>query len=180
MKPTPEKKKTKHTIRAKIFTAFLLVIVITLALLWLAQVVLFDLVYSNVRINEVKTTARHVKLYLDDATFFRILADATGKTDMCAEIIAEDGSTLYDAENTATCLIHALTVSEKQELVRMAKNGALYSVSFNPVTEEYDVDSLSGSILTGATNIVYVEQLEHNGSVFYLVLDAAVAPDEDK
>ena len=176
MKPTPEKQKTKRTIRTKIFTAFLLIIVITLALLWLAQVVLFDLVYSNVRINEVKATAHHVKLYLDDATFFRSLGDASAKTDMCAEVIDQDGSALYDAENTGSCLLHSLTVSERRELIEMAEDGALYSVSYNPVTEEYEVDSLSGSILTGATNIMYVEAISHNGTTLYLVLDATVAP----
>ncbi len=175
MKPTADPKGAKLTIRGKIFSAFLLVIVITLALLWLAQVVLFDMVYSNVRIDEVKTTARHVKLSLNKDDFYRTLSFAAGKNDMCAEILSSDGSVVYDAENTTTCLIHSLTLSERKELIAISSE-TLFTVSYNTVSDEYEVESLTGGLLTGASNIVYIEPVSHNGDTVYLLLDAAVSP----
>lgn len=175
MKPTADQPKTKRTIRQKIFLGFLIVVAITLALLWLAQVVLFDLVYSNVRTNEVKTTARHVKLYLNEANFYKMLADAAATNDMCAEVISSDGSIAYDAENTGLCLLHSLTQSQRQELIAMVDSAALLSLTYDPITEEYEVNSLNG-VLIGGSNILYIEKVTHNGETLYLLLDAAVSP----
>lgn len=176
MTATPEKHKTRRTIRAKIFGGFLLVVVITLTLLWLLQIVLFDLIYASVRLNEVEATARHVKLYRNETSFHKNLAETANKTDSCASLLASDGSVVYDAENTTSCLIHTLSVSERQALIADAGEKALYGVSYEPVSEEYTFTSVSGGILKGASNIIYVEELEHNGAVYYLVLDATVSP----
>ncbi|MBQ7365209.1 MAG: two-component sensor histidine kinase [Clostridia bacterium] len=176
MKPTDNIRKPKHTIRTKIFSALAIVIVIALALLWLAQVVLFDIVYSNVRISEVEATARHIKLFANKSTFFRTISDAAAKNDICADIISEDGSVVYEAENTATCLIHTMTASERREFIALADENTLFSVNYNTVTEEYAVDTITGSLLVSASNILYMETVEHNGEVYYLILDASVAP----
>ena len=150
-------------------------IVLTLALLWLSQVVLFDFVYSNVRTGEVETTARHVKLSLNDASFYKTLADASGKNDICAEVVSPDGSVVFDAENSGSCLVHSLTQSERLELIGMVSDSALFSITYDPITEEYHVESL-GTLVMGGSNILYVEKISHNGDTVYLVLDATVAP----
>lgn len=153
-----------------------MVVVITLALLWLLQIVLFDVIYSNVRLNEVKATARHATLFLNEATFHKTLADTAKKTDSCAALFTEDGSVAYEAENTASCLVHSLTQSERQDLVAATEEKAFYGVSYDPISEEYAFSSLSSGIVTGASNIIYVEKIVHNGESYYLVLDATVSP----
>lgn len=151
-------------------------VVIVLALLWLLQIVLFDVIYSNVRLNEVKATARHATLYLNEATFHKTLGDTANKTDSCASLLHEDGTVAYAAENTATCLIHALVLSERQSLIAASDEIGLFGVTYDPVTEEYTFTSISGGIVKGASNIIYTQKVTHNGESYYLVLDATVSP----
>ena len=177
MKPTTDKvKKTKPTIRTKIFSALTAVIVMALALLWLCQVVLFDTVYSNVRISEIKATARHIKLFTDSNSFFVILGDTAAKNDICAEIVNTDGSVAYSAENTSTCLLHSLSVTERRELLALASEGTLFRVTHDAASDSYELESISGSLILGASNIFYIEAITHGAKTYYLILDAAVSP----
>lgn len=172
----PEFSKTPHSIRQKIFRAFLLVVVITLALLWLLQIVLFDIIYQNARVSEVEATARHIKLYLNDATFYKMLGETASKTDSCASLYKSGGSAVYEAQNTTSCLIHALSITDRQSLIEASGESALYAVSYDPVSEEYAFAEISGKLFKGVSNIIYIEKVSHNGDECYLVLDAAVSP----
>jgi len=134
------------------------------------------MIYSNVRLNEVKATARHATLYLNKATFHKTLADTAKKTDSCATLLTEDGNVAYEVETTASCLIHSLILNERQELIAATEEKALYGVSYDPISEEYTFASVSSGILKGASNIIYVEKVIHNGESYYLVLDATVSP----
>ena len=122
MKATDKKENKKISIRAKIFLAFLCIIGIAIALLWLCQVVLFDVVYNNVRIGEIETTARYVLRHTDKADFYSQLDFAVAKNNLCAVILSPDGEVTLSCENSNACLLHSLTLSERRELIEIAKD----------------------------------------------------------
>ena len=184
MKPTAKetanhKKSEKEslTIRGKIFLGFLLVIVVALVLLFLCQVVLFDLIYSNTRINEIRATARHVLLYADDPSFYSELASATARNSLCATVLNGDGSVAYEAESTHTCLIHSFSSIERQDLAEAAAESGenLFCISYDPVTESYDAKAVT-TYAPISSNAVLIEEFTHNGETMTLLLDGAISP----
>ncbi|MBR2986880.1 MAG: HAMP domain-containing histidine kinase [Clostridia bacterium] len=176
MKQEDNRTRPKRSIRTKLFSALTVMIVITLALLWLMQVVLFDIIYTNVRVSEIEATARHIRLFSDQPNFFRTVSESTSQNDICADVIRADGSIAYEVENTSTCLLHSLTVSERSELVAYAGETSLFKVNYDTVTDSYSLEAFSGSVLTDASNILYIESITHNSETLYLILDATVSP----
>lgn len=177
MKPTAKPEKERLTIRSKVFLGFLLIIVVTLVILWLCQVVLFDLIYSQTRVNEIKATARHTLQQADKASFYADLSSATAKNSLCATVLYADGSSAYNAENTNTCLIHSLTPPERKKLVSLMQESGknLFSITYDPVTDIYDFKPIT-VYAPIASNAVFVEQFTHNGETMTLLLDGAISP----
>lgn len=178
MKATDKKENKKISIRAKIFLAFLCIIGIAIALLWLCQVVLFDVVYNNVRIGEIETTARYVLRHTDKADFYSQLDFAVAKNNLCAVILSPDGEVTLSCENSNACLLHSLTLSERRELIEIAKDKdkVTFGLSYDPVSDEYDASALAASRFTTADNVFYVSHFTHNGKDFYLMLDGVISP----
>ena len=178
MKTTDKKERRKISIRAKIFLSFLGIIAIALALLWLCQVVMFEVVYNNVRIGEIETTARYVLRYTDKADFYSQLDFAATKNNLCAVILSPQGDVTLSCENSNACLLHHLTLTERQQLIDIAKDTkkVTFGLSYDPVTEEYDASELTASRFTKADNVFYVSRFTHNGKEFYLMLDGVISP----
>ena len=177
MKPTAKSEKELLTIRSKVFLGFLLLIVVTLVILWLCQVVLFGLIYSKTRVNEIKATARHTLLQADKASFYAELSSATAKNSLCAMVLNADGSSAYNAENTNTCLIHSLTPPEREKLVNLMQESGknLFSITYDPVADIYDFKPIT-VYAPIASNAVLVEHFTHNGETMTLLLDGAISP----
>ncbi len=178
MKPAPNTKKRHISIRAKIFLSLLCIILIALSLLWLCQVVMYKTVYNNVRINEIRATAKHTLLYCNETSFYAELASAAVKTDVCASVLASDGSVTYSVENSPSCIIHQLKTNERQEILTLVEvdEACMFGVVYNPTTDEYDLSELNVTRFTTADNVVYVERFDHNGEILYLVIDGFISP----
>lgn len=178
MKITDKKESRKISIRAKIFLAFLGIIAIALTLLWLGQVVLFEKVYNTVRIGEIETTARFVLRETDEVDFYSQLDYAASKNNLCAMVLSIDGEVTLSCENSNACLLHDLTLTERQQLIEIAseKDQVTFGLSYDPVTKEYDAAELNASRLTNADNVFYVSRFTHNGKEFYLMLDGVISP----
>lgn len=178
MKATDKKERRKISIRAKIFLSFLGIIVIALALLWLCQVIIFEMVYNNVRIGEIKSTARYVLRYTNKADFYSQLDSAVAKNNLCATILSPDGEVTLSCENSNACLLHNLTLKERQELIDIAKDkkSVTFGLSYDPVSKEYHAAQLTATRFTTADNVFYVSRFTHNGKDFYLMLDGVISP----
>ena len=182
MKPTLKARKKGEkqpiTLRTKLFSGFLVVIFIAIALLWLCQVVLFNTFYFNVRINEVKNASRHILAYRNEHSFYTQLSNASNANDLCATVVEADGSIAYSSENTGTCLIHSLTLSQRADLVEPLKLGeeTVFGMTYNEADESYTFHKLSSIPFPAGTNILYVTAFEHNGEELYLLLDGLVSP----
>ena len=150
MKATDKKERRKISIRAKIFLSFLGIIVIALALLWLCQVIIFEMVYNNVRIGEIKSTARYVLRYTNKADFYSQLDSAVAKNNLCATILSPDGEVTLSCENSNACLLHNLTLKERQELIDIAKDkkSVTFGLSYDPVSKEYHATQLTATRFT--------------------------------
>jgi len=178
LKATDKKERKKISIRAKIFLAFLGIIAIALALLWLCQVILFDVVYNNVRISEIETTARYVLRHTNKADFYAQLDSAVSKNSLCAAILSPDGEVTLSCENSNACLLHNLTLTERQELIDIAKDKkkVTFGLSYDPVSDEYNAAELTATRFTAADNVFYVSRFNHNGKELYLMLDGVISP----
>lgn len=178
MKATDKKKEKKISIRSKIFLCFLSIIGIALALLWLCQVVLFDTVYNNVRIGEIKATARFVLRHTDKVDFYSQLDYAAEKNNLCASVLSPDGDITLSCENSNACLLHQLTLTERQQLIAILddKDKVTFGLSYDPITEEYDASELTASRFTDADNVLYISRFSHNEKELYLVLDGVISP----
>ena len=178
MKAIDKKERKKISIRAKIFLALLSIIVIALALLWLCQVVIFEVVYNNVRIGEIDTTARYILRYTDKAEFYSQLDFAVSKNNLCAVILSPDGEVTLSCENSNACLLHNLTRSDRQQLISLAqeKEKIIFGLSYDPVSNEYSATKLNATRFTAADNVFYVSRFTHNDKEFYLMIDGVISP----
>lgn len=178
MKPTDKNEKSNLSIRAKIFLGFLFVIFIALVLLWLCQVVLFGRIYVNTRVGEISATARHSLLYADKVSFYSELNASVLKNDICASVLNADGEEIYTVEASASCLIHTFSAKDRQGLIPLSKrDGALYAFTYDTVSEEYSVASITNNFLiNNATNALSITEFEHNGETLTLVLDGSILP----
>lgn len=178
MKVTDKKETKKISIRAKIFLSFLIIISIAISLLWIGQVVLFDVVYNNVRIGEIETTARYVLRYTDKAEFYSQLDFAVSKNNLCAVILMPDGEVTLSCENSNACLLHNLTLSDRKELIKLAKDKdkIIFGLSYDPVSNEYSPAKLNATRFTAADNVFYVSRFTHNEKEFYLMIDGVISP----
>ena len=178
MKATAKKERKKISIRAKIFFAFLGIIAIALALLWLCQVVIFDVVYNNVRIGEIETTARYVLRHTDKTDFYSQLDYAVTKNNLCAVVLSPQGEVTLSCENSNACLLHNLSLSERKQLIDIAKDSqkVTFGLSYDPVSEEYEATELTASRFTKADNVFYLSKFNHNGKELYLMLDGVISP----
>lgn len=178
MKAIDKKERKKISIRAKIFLSLLGIIAIALALLWLCQVILFDVVYNNVRIGEIESTARYVLRYTDEPDFYSQLESAAGKNNLCALILSPSGEITLSCENSNACLLHSLTLPERQQLIDVAKEKkkVTFGLSYDPVSKEYQAAALSATRFTDADNVFYISRFNHNGQEYYLMLDGVISP----
>ena len=178
MKATDKKEPKKISIRAKIFLSFLIIISIAISLLWIGQVVLFDVVYNNVRIGEIETTARYVLRYTDKAEFYSQLEFAVSKNNLCAVILTPDGEVSLSCENSNACLLHNITLADRKELIKLAKDQEkiTFGLSYDPVSNEYRAAKLNATRFTAADNVFYVSRFTHNDKEFYLMIDGVISP----
>lgn len=178
MRTTDKKERKKISIRAKIFLAFLGIIAIALALLWLCQVILFDMVYNNVRIGEIESTARYVLRHTNEVDFYAQLDSSVAKNNLCAVILSPDGDITLSCENSNACLLHSLTLDQRKNLVSVAKNKEkiTFGVSYEPASGDYHISELTASRFTDADNVFYVSRFTHDGKELYLMLDGVISP----
>ncbi len=169
------------SIKGKIFVGFIFFVIISVTILWLCQVVLFDAIYKEVKYNELNTTAKHILSHTGEAAFYKNIASSTKKNSICALVISADGTTVYTAENSPSCIIHSLSLSNIKSLVNSTvseHNGkATFSITYDPVTSEYQVISVTSAYtLPEASSVVLVESFEHEGKELYLIIDSEITP----
>lgn len=173
-------KRRSLSLRTKLFLAFTVLVVLTLALLWLSQTVFLDDIYQFIRTREVKTAADRMTEMLgedDYATKAELLAEQRNVCVSVYRIASDESATLIATGHVeGVCLLHtAFSEDVMNQLYDGAREEKYFTKKFRPAANDgrggffRDEPALSDSIVCATL----VPRGEYR---YFIVISAAIMP----
>lgn len=173
---------SRLTIRQKIFVGFLVFILLTLAIFWLCQVILFDAIYRSVRVNELRATAHYVLEHTDSLSFYADLTRAANRNDLSAAVFSSDGSLVYPSVISRDSVLFPMTKAHQEQLIgsllQNQTDQALIDAVYSEAQEEYTSLSIVPSpySLSEDGSALLISRFEREGQTYFLMLDGPSSP----
>ncbi len=120
MKP----KESRTGIRYKLFACFALFVALTLALLWVLQVVFLDDFYKMIKTNMIKKTATAITYNLNKSTdkLQTLVTRMSQEGELCIVVydLNDNGTYLADSDVLVGCLVHKLMPYDRYQMCMSA------------------------------------------------------------
>ncbi len=109
-------------LRSKLFTALILLSLVTLLILWSFQVFMLDTMYYQLIKNRMEDTATEIEvLYCEkDTNFSRSISELAINNEFCIYVFDESGSPVANAHPSSGCIIHGINGETLTELYHSA------------------------------------------------------------
>lgn len=119
----PFKKKLRlHSVKAKIFFAFMIFGGLMLLLLWIFQVEFLDQFYQMSKKHSVKSAANQINTALTEGAFSERIDEIARKNDLCVSILNENYRELYTSNrHDPRCMIDRMKQDELEALYEEAR-----------------------------------------------------------
>lgn len=126
MKTDKANKKFSRGIKSRIVWCFLALILASLILLALCQLFLFDGIYTQVRVSELKKATHKALSITKGSGIYMALEELSDEYSLCIRVATTDGVLLHESECQNDCTLHAFSSSELAYLTSRSKNDPTY------------------------------------------------------
>lgn len=194
---TPAVKKSKHSLKWKLFASFFLFSLLMIIILWLFQTVFLDSSYKAIKTKSISSCAQSIEENIDNPDIGNLVEDIGNQNDTCILLCSPqnngDYETLASVSVNSVCMIHSMTNEQLDEIYSSAKlNGRclveFFSTSDNEALhfEDSDTDKSTDKMFAGnrptlekinTQSLVYVSIFKNSdGREYMLLLNSVVTP----
>lgn len=191
----PDRHPHGYSVRVKIFSGFLIFVVVTLLILLLFQVVLLPYLYGNIKIHQVKEGSRRIVEAADTDAFFTVGKEVAEEYQFEIVLISADSASRLKLSTTGypECVLYDLPYSDCQQILNLTKEKGgegLFSVRqtesqlvsdqdliLQPVSEVvYVIESYGGLLGTDGGNVIYATVFTTSSAEYLLAVNAYLTP----
>ncbi|MGM9637786.1 MAG: sensor histidine kinase [Eubacteriales bacterium] len=183
-----------YSVRVKIFSGFLIFVVVTLLILLLFQVVLLPYLYGNIKIRQVKEGSRRIVEAANTDAFFTVGKEVAEEYQFEIVLISADAASRLKLSNTGypECVLYDLPYSDCQQILNLTKETGgegLFSVrqtesrlvsdqnlTVQEGEEVYAIENYGGFLGTDGGNVIYTTVFTTNSGEYLLAVNAYLTP----
>lgn len=192
-------KKSKHSLKWKLFISFFLFSLLMIIILWLFQTVFLDSFYQAIKTKNISSCAQSIEENINNPDIGALVEAIGNQNDTCILLCSPqkngDYGTLASVSVNSACMIHGLTTEQLDEIYSSAKLNGGYMVEFFSTSdddalhfEESDTDSDENTdkMFVGnrpaleksnTQSLVYVSLFKNSdGREYMLLLNSIVTP----
>ena len=168
-------KNNNVSIKHRLFGYFFLLVSITIAFLWIFEIIFLDDFYKHIQINEAKKSADVISRNIESTTLEQTLTELAYKNGMCIDIINLDTYVKLEVEATRNCIIHKfpfrLLLSFGDAAIN--NNGKYYEI-LTPTKDNYKYFFPTAS--KDSASLIYAQIAQSNGSDILIIINSLISP----